>query len=74
MDSIDDVTASMARRSLGRGISLSVALHILILIAAVFLRPVQLLQVPPPTTLIELVKEEPAEPVPTPEQQHGVRS
>ena len=53
----------MARRSLGRGISISIVLHAFILSGVVLWRPSPLLQVLPPFTLIGLVKEDPAEPL-----------
>ena len=62
MDSTDDVTSSMARRSLVRGISISIVLHAFILSGVVLWRPGPLSQALPPFTLIELVNEEPIEP------------
>ena len=62
MGSPDDVTSSFARRSFGRGVSISVLLHAAALTAAVlFFRPTQPLPTPPPSTLIDLVKETPVE-------------
>lgn len=61
-DGLDDVASSLARRSWGRGVSISVALHASIIIAVVLLHPAWLFQVPPTATLVALVNEEPAPP------------
>jgi len=72
MDNIDDVASSLARRSIGRGISISIALHAFILMAVALLPSKRFLDVPPPATLIELVKEEPAEAVQLKPQERDV--
>ena len=52
----------MARRSWGRGVSISIAIHLCILIAIVLWRPAQLLHAPLHSMLVDLVKEEPVAP------------